>query len=266
MLQHLGHPIALRVRRNELNEHHHQIGIVLDLTRRPQLHDDARTHRQEVRYHRQVAQQPVRVLLRVHQPGLHVLVAIGEHSQQQPQPDDRHLSALLAGRRQASHEVLEHLNGGLRLPQIVHQQLLQVGQQLDVALLLRAGAQRRRIRQQELAETLHGQMVEVAIAVLHQIGEPRHRLRRALALDDVQQQVGTATAAQQVAEFVRGVQLLALVQLVLLDATRSAVRIHQHHLGQQQRRLLVDDDLGGGRRQVHLKLEDLGALEGEQLQ
>lgn len=93
---------------------------------------------------------------------------------------------MLAGRRQAPQKVFEHLARGLLLARIVHQQLLQIGEQLNVALIV-AGTEGVRIGQQELAQTLNGQMIEVAVAVLHQIGQPRHRLRGALPLNDVQQ-------------------------------------------------------------------------------
>lgn len=185
MLQHLRHLIVLRVRRNELNVDHYQIGIVLDLAGGAQLHDHDQPHGQKERHHRHVPQQPVRLQF-VDDADGQILLAIAEHLQQQSQPDDGQLTAVLAGRRQAPQKVFEHLARGLLLARIVHQQLLQIGEQLNVALIV-AGTEGVRIGQQELAQTLNGQMIEVAVAVLHQIGQPRHRLRGALPLNDVQQ-------------------------------------------------------------------------------
>lgn len=261
MLQHLGHLIVLRVRRNELNVDHHQIGIVLDLAGGAQLHDDDEAHGQKVRHHRHVTQQPIGLQF-IDDAGGQIVLTIVEHLQQQPQPDDGQLSAVLAGRRETAQKVLEHLARRLLFARFVDEQFLQVGEQFDVALIF-ARAERVCVRQQKLAQTLHRQMVEVAVAVLHEIGQPWHRLRRALSLDDVQQQIGRTAAAQQMAELVAGVEHVTLFEMMRLDATRHSARIHKDDLRQEQAGLFVDDDLRGGGGQMHLKLEDLRPFEGE---
>lgn len=81
VLQHLRHLIVLRVRRNELNVDHYQIGIVLDLAGGAQLHDHDQAHGQEERHHRHVPQQPVRLQF-VDDADGQVLLAIAEHLQQ----------------------------------------------------------------------------------------------------------------------------------------------------------------------------------------
>ena len=48
--------------------------------------------------------------------------------------------------------------------------------------------------EEELAEALHGEDVERSLAGLDEVGEPRHRLVRLLALQDVQQEVGVPGA------------------------------------------------------------------------
>ena len=56
-------------------------------------------------------------------------------------------------------------------------------------------------RHQELAETGDGEDLEGAVARLHQLREPLHRLKGALLLYDVKEEVGRATSTQELTEF-----------------------------------------------------------------
>ena len=81
--------------------------------------------------------------------------------------------------------------------------------------------------EEELAEALHRQHREAPLAVLHQVRQPRHRLDSrdrgyekylsfdlyfhlvgALSLQNVEEEVRLAGAAEEVADLVVGVQLL----------------------------------------------------------
>lgn len=150
----------------------------------------------------------------------------------------------------------------LRVLQRIRQQQLQMGQQLLLPRLPVGLADRR--RQQKLAETLDGQLAQRALAVLHEASEPGHALGRAglLALDDVEEEVGLARPAEQMAQPVGRVEGLHLVEEGLGRPAGYALRVHGDELGQEEAVGLGYLDAGRGRRQVGLVLEDLLFLEG----
>uniref|UniRef100_A0AAG5DFI5 Uncharacterized protein n=1 Tax=Anopheles atroparvus TaxID=41427 RepID=A0AAG5DFI5_ANOAO len=256
VLQHRLLAVHRGVRRHELDVHHHQLGDVLHLTGGPQLHDHIRAHVRKVRYHRQVPQQPV-AIVRLDRYRRSRVVLLLEHLQQQLQPAYRRLARGAREGRQAAQEVLQYLpDHRLMFARLVLQDALQVQQQFRLpARLHDDGA---RVGEQKLAQTLHRQVVKVALRVLHQIGQPRHRLGRSLALDDLEQQVRLAAPAQQMSQPVAHVQLLDLIQHRVRGPPCHTPRIHQDQLRQQQAVLLGDRI----RREVVLKLEDLRLLEG----
>lgn len=146
---------------------------------------------QEVGDGGQFLQKP-RLLLGVE---LHPLLVDGDGFQDEFESVDSlgSTGTLLAA--ETSEKVLDDLAGVLLVFVRVGEQFLQVGEKLLLAGLFVGG------REEELAETLHGQLTEGSFAVLHQVCQPGHALRGTvlLSLDYVDEEVGFARATEKVA-------------------------------------------------------------------
>ena len=102
---------------------------------------------------------------------------------------------------------------------------------------------------------------EAALRVLHQVSQPGHGLVSALTLEDVQQEVWLAGAAEEVTNLIMSVELLQLIQNLLRRSPQWPVRVESNDGGQQEAALLCDQLLGGGRSQLRFKLQNLLLLQ-----